>query len=178
MRNVPQVYDSAQKYQLDPLDKSNDLNMLSKTNNATHAKDISLWSQENQDYYNQHDQQLITRKHDGGWEYYNQSDQQFIARKHDGGLEQVTIELVPDIILEEEEDVFYQWADKYDQWDDKPYTPAEGNKVGGSHTFNTDNTVFNLTKTKHNRDVWSLFLNCLIMDGSTSYIHSLSSFRS
>ena len=54
------------------------------------------------------------------------SDRQFIARKHNGGLEQVNIELVFDIILEEEEeeeeDSFYQWADKYDQWDNNPYT--------------------------------------------------------
>ena len=58
--------------------------------------------------------------------------------------------MVPDIILEEEEDSFYHWADKYDQLDNNPYTPEEGNKIGGSHTFITDNSVFNLTKTKHN----------------------------
>ena len=39
--------------------------MLSKSNNVTHAKDIDLSSQENQDYYNQQDQQPITPKHDG-----------------------------------------------------------------------------------------------------------------
>ena len=43
---------------------------------------------------------------------YNQSDQQFIVCKQDGGLERVTIKLVPKLILEEEEDGFYQWADK------------------------------------------------------------------
>ena len=126
--NVPQVCDSAQKCQLDPLDKSKDPNMLSKTNNVTYAKDIDFLSQQSQDYYNQHDQQFISRKHDGGRGYYNQSDQQLFARKHKGGLEQVTIELVPNIILEEEEeeeDGFYQWADKYDQWDNNPYTPAK-----------------------------------------------------
>ena len=44
-----------------------------------------------------------------------------MARKYNAGLEQVTLELVPDIILEEEEDDdgFYQWAGKYDQWDNK-----------------------------------------------------------
>ena len=147
--NVPQVCDLAQKYQLDPSDKSKDSNMLLKTNNVTHAKDIDLSSQENQDYYNRHDQQIITRKHDSGQRYYNQSDQQFIVCKQDGGLERVTIELVPDIILEEE-DTVYQWADKYDQWDNSPYTPTNGNEVGGSRTFNVDNSVFNLTKTKHN----------------------------
>ena len=63
---------------------------------------ICLLSQENQDYYNRYDQQLIARKHDSGQKYYNKSDQQFITRKHNGGLKQVTIELVPNIILEEE----------------------------------------------------------------------------
>ena len=41
--NVPEVYDMVQKCQLDPSDKSKDLNMLSKTNNVTHAKDIDLF---------------------------------------------------------------------------------------------------------------------------------------
>ena len=50
--NVSQVCDLAQKCQLDPLDKSKDSNMLSKTNNVTHTTDIDLLSQENQDYYN------------------------------------------------------------------------------------------------------------------------------
>ena len=58
-----------------------------KTNNVTHTKGIDLLIQENQDYYN--------------WR-----DQQFIARKYNGGLEQVTIELIPNIILEEEENGF------------------------------------------------------------------------
>ena len=104
---------------------------LSNPNNVTHTTGTDLLSQENQDYY-------------------NQRDQQYIARKYDGGLERVTLELVPDIILEEEEDGFYQWADNYDQWDNNPYTPVEGNEAGGSHTFNVDNDVFNVIKTKHN----------------------------
>ena len=124
--------------------------MLSKTNYKTHAKGIDLLGQENQDYYNWHDQQLITHKHDYGQEYYNWRDQQHIACKHNGGLEQVTTELVPDIVLEEEAYGFYHWADKYDQWDDNPYTPDEGNEMGGSYTFNTDKHIFNLIKTKHN----------------------------
>ena len=41
VQNVSHVCDSAQKYQLDPRDKSKDLNMLSKTNNAKHVKDIN-----------------------------------------------------------------------------------------------------------------------------------------
>ena len=76
----------------------------------THTKGINLLIQENQDYYNQH-------------------DQQFIAHKYNGGLEQVTIELVPDIILEEE-DGFYQWADNYNQWDNNPYIPVEEDATG------------------------------------------------
>ena len=58
--------------------------------------------------------------------------------------------MVPDIILEEEEYSFYQWADKYNQWDNISYAPVEGIETG-SHTFNVDNSVFNLTKTKHDR---------------------------
>ena len=85
----PQTYNLAQNYQLDSWNKFKDLNILSKTNNVTHTNSTDLLSQENQDYYN----------------YY---DQQFIARKYDGSLEQVTIELVPQIVLEEEEDAFYQ----------------------------------------------------------------------
>ena len=81
--------------------------MLSKTNNVTHTTGINLLSQKNQDYY-------------------NRRDQQYIACKYDSGIEQITLELVPNIILEEEEDGFYQLADNYDQWDNKPYTPVEG----------------------------------------------------
>ena len=46
------------------------------------------------------------------------------------GLERVTIELLPDIILEEEEeDGFYKWANKYDQWDNNPYIPEERTEI-------------------------------------------------
>ena len=55
---------------------------------------------------------------------------------------------MPNIILEEEEDGFHQWADQYDQWDNTSYTPVEEDDVGGSHTFNVDNHVFNVTKIK------------------------------
>ena len=48
--NISQVYDSAQKCQLDQSNKSKDSDMLSKTNNTTHTKEIDLLSQENQDY--------------------------------------------------------------------------------------------------------------------------------
>ena len=60
-------------------------------------------------------------------------------------MERVNLESATDIILEEEEeDGFHEWADNYDQWD------STGSKTGSSHTFNGDNRVFNLTKTKHN----------------------------
>ena len=133
--NKPQVYGSAQNYQLDSSNKSKDSNILLKTNNVTHTKGIDLLSQKNQDYY-------------------NQRDQQFIACKYNGGVEQVIIGLVPDSILEEE-DSFCQWADKYDQWDNNPYTPMKEDETEGSDTFNVDNSVFNLTKTKHNRKLTS-----------------------
>ena len=54
------------------------------------------------------------------------------------------MELVPDIILEEEEGGF----DQYDQWDNTSYTPVEEDDVKGSCTFNVDNPVFNITKIK------------------------------
>ena len=45
--NTSLVCDLIQKCQLDPSDKSKELNMLSKTNNVTHTKDIDLLNQEN-----------------------------------------------------------------------------------------------------------------------------------
>ena len=78
-------------YQLDSSNIFKDLNILSKTdyvtNNVTNTPATDDLSQENQ-------------------EYYNRQDQQYIASKYNGGLEQVTLELVPNIILEEEEDIF------------------------------------------------------------------------
>ena len=64
--NVPEVCDAVQKCQLDHLDKSKNSNVISQTSNMTNTNDINLLSQENQDYDNRHDQQLMTRKHDGG----------------------------------------------------------------------------------------------------------------
>ena len=131
----PQVYVLHQNYQLDLLNNFKYLNILSNkdnvTNNVTKTPATNVLNQANQDYY-------------------NQRDQQYIGHKYDDDLEQVTIELVPDIILEEEEDGFYQWADLYDQWDNTSYTPLEGDEAGGSHTFNVDNPVFNVTKIKQN----------------------------
>ena len=54
--------------------------------------------------------------------------------------------MVPNIILEEEKEVFCQWADQYDQWEKISYTPMEEDETGGSHSFNDDNRVFNITK--------------------------------
>ena len=58
--------------------------------------------------------------------------------------------MVPSITLEkeEEEDGFRQWANQYDQWDNTSYIPVEEDDIGGSHTFNVDNHVFNITKIK------------------------------
>ena len=53
-------------------------------------------------------------------------------------------------IVEEKEGWFYGWADTYDEWNNYYYTPTEENKPGNSHTFTGDNSIFKLTKTKHN----------------------------
>ena len=98
----PKSHDLSHNYQLDSLKKSKYSNILSNilstnviTNNVTNTTDNKVLDQESQDYY-------------------NQSNQQYIARKLDNGLEQVTLELATDIILEEEEDKFHEWADIYD----------------------------------------------------------------
>ena len=74
-----------------------------------------------------------------------------VACKINIDAERVNTELVPDSFLKEKEEWFYQWANNYDLWGKNPYTLTKGNEIGGSHTFNVDNSVFNLTKTKHNR---------------------------
>ena len=133
----PQVYDLPQNYLLDSSNNFKDLNILlskrdNDTDNVTNTPNTNILNQENQ-------------------EYYNRRDQQYIGRKYNGGLERVTIGLVPNIILEEEEeDGFYQWADRYDQWDNTSYTPVKEDEAGGSHTFNDANRIFNVTKTKRN----------------------------
>ena len=89
--------DSPQNYKLDSLDSFKELNILLKvddvTNNVRNTPATNILNKKNQDYY-------------------NKQDQPYIGRKYNGGLEQVALELVPDIILEEEEDGFYQWVDK------------------------------------------------------------------
>ena len=69
--NVPEICDMVQKCQLDPSDKFKNSSMLSKTIKMTHTNDINLLSQENEDYDNQHDQQLMICKHDGGQGHHN-----------------------------------------------------------------------------------------------------------
>ena len=72
----------------------------------THTNDINLTSQENQDYNNQYDQQLMTYKHNGGQGHHNQSNPQSIADKHNGGVEQINTKLEPNSVLEEKKEWF------------------------------------------------------------------------
>ena len=59
------------------------------------------------------------------------------------------MELVPNIILEEEEEGgFHHRADQYNQWDNTSYTPVNEDDMGGSHLFNVDKPVFNIAKIK------------------------------
>ena len=52
--------------------------------------------------------------------------------------------------MEEKEGWFYGWADTYDEWNNYYHTPTEENEPGSSHTFTGDDSIFKLTKTKHN----------------------------
>ena len=91
------VDDLPPNYELNFLDNFKDWNILLKvnnvTNNAENTPAINILNQEHQGYYNQRDHQSI---------------QQYIGYKYNDGLEQITLELVPNIILEEEEDSFHQ----------------------------------------------------------------------
>ena len=53
-------------------------------------------------------------------------------------------------VLEEKEKWLYQWTGNYDVWNNHSYTPTKGNELGDSHIFTGGNSVFKLTKTKHN----------------------------
>ena len=53
-------------------------------------------------------------------------------------------------IMEEKEGWFYWWADKYNVWNNYSHTSNNENEPGSSHTFTGNNSVFKLTKTKHN----------------------------
>ena len=192
-----------------------------------------LLSQENQDYDNEHDQQLMTCKHDTGQGHHNPSDPQsttsvdykLATRKDEsftseavknGGVAEImedTLNMVEGFIndmvsetshtdaptvvkdnnemiavsklekgkpvivyennngamkladtglksnntldahiVEEKEEWFYKWADKYDVWNDYSYsyTPTKESESKSSHTFTGDNSIFKLTETKHN----------------------------
>ena len=63
--------------------------MNNATNNGANTIETNITNPEHQDYY-------------------NQRDQQYIGCKYNSSLEKVTLELVSDIILEEEEDDFHQ----------------------------------------------------------------------
>ena len=53
-------------------------------------------------------------------------------------------------IAAEKEGWIYKWADKYDVWNDYSHTSTNENEPSTSHTFTGNNSIFKLTKTKHN----------------------------
>ena len=53
-------------------------------------------------------------------------------------------------IVEEKEGWFYGWADKYDVWNNYSHISTNENEPSSSHTFTGNNSIFKLTKTKHN----------------------------
>ena len=53
-------------------------------------------------------------------------------------------------IVEEMEEWFYGWADKYDVWNNYSHISTNENEPSSSHTFTGNNSIFKLTKTKHN----------------------------
>ena len=135
--NVPHKDDLSRYYEPNFLDNYYDEkiseNIIDTTNSGENIAETNFANQEHQNYY------------DG-------REQQYVSQKYNGSLEQVTLKVAPNIILEEEEDDgIYQWADNYDQWDTTSYTPITNNDMGGSHLCNVDNPVFNLIKTKHDR---------------------------
>ena len=130
-----------------PLRQIKEFKYVIKTSNVTNTHAINILSQENEGYNNQHDQQLMTRKNDGGQGRHNQNIPQFIVQKHNGGVKQVNNELEPNSVLEEKEEWFYLWANNYDGWNNNPSVPTNRNEIGNSHTFYSDTSVFSpLTK--------------------------------
>ena len=93
----------------------------------------------------------MTCKHDGGQGHHKRSDPQSIAYKHNSCVERVSTEFEPNSVLREKKEWSYQWADNYDVLNNNSYTPTKGKKMGGFHIFKGDTSVFNFTKTKHNR---------------------------
>ena len=149
--NVPQACDLAQKYHLHSLNKSKDSNMLSKTNNTTHAKGINLLSQEPHDYYFQHDQQFVACKHDGDQEYYNQRDQQFVAYKYDYSLKRPPLNWYLTLLQKKKKmDFINEMTSKIGEIITPAYLRKKMKK--DSNTINVDNSVFNRTITKHKQE--------------------------
>ena len=52
--------------------------------------------------------------------------------------------------MKENEGWYYEWADKYDVWNDHSYKHMKKNEPGTSHTLMDDNSILKFTKTKHN----------------------------
>ena len=81
--------DLSRYYDLYFLNNFNNWSILSKVNDATNNRantvETNIANQEHQNYY-------------------DRRDQQYIGHKYNGGLKQVTLELVPDIILDEEKE--------------------------------------------------------------------------
>ena len=44
-------------------------------------------------------------------------------------------------IVEEKKGWLYEWADKYDVWNDYSYTPTKENELGSTHIFANDNSI-------------------------------------
>ena len=93
----PHTCDLPQNYELDLLNNFKGLNILSKANDVTN----NIANIPATDILNQEIKTTTINL-----------DQQYIGCRYNGSLEQLIIELVPSIILEEEEeDVFYQLVD-------------------------------------------------------------------
>ena len=84
--------DLSRNYDLNFLDYFNHGSILPNVNDTTNSRanatEATIPNQEHQDYY-------------------DQQDLQYITCNYNSGLEQVTMKLVPDIILEEEEYINY-----------------------------------------------------------------------
>ena len=84
--------DLSQNYDLDFLDNYHNWNkspnVTGTTNSGANTAETNIANQEHQNYY-------------------NQQVQQYIACKYNSGLEQVTLELVPNITLEKGKDGFH-----------------------------------------------------------------------
>ena len=125
--------------------------VLSKTSNVTHTNDINISSQENEDYHNQHDQQLVTSKHDCSQGHHNQSDSQFIYCKHNGSVNGSTMNWNSTTSQKKRKNIFTNGLTTMMCGIITSTHLQKEMKWGGSHTFNDDTNVFNLTKTKYNR---------------------------